>query len=89
MIGKIIIGIFLIWLLWKIFRWNQIRQTRYIQEFVKRKVLQRYFNMCACCTEEVLLEFHHRVKHADGGDNGEKNIVPLCAKHHAMVTRYG
>ena len=45
--------------------------------------------MCACCTEEVLLEFHHRVKHADGGDNGEKNIVPLCAKHHAMVTRYG
>lgn len=43
--------------------------------------------MCAVCDDTALLEFHHRKPYADGGDNSEKNIVPLCPKHHSMVRR--
>ena len=76
-----------IYFIWKFIRWIQSKQKRYIPQFVKNAVLKRYFGMCAICTETLLLEFHHREEYSKGGDNSEKNIVPLCPKHHAMVTR--
>lgn len=63
------------------------KQTRYVPEHIKKAVLLRYFGMCSVCMEYTLLEFHHRRGFSEGGDNSERNIVPLCPKHHAMVTR--
>lgn len=68
-------------------QWQEAKQTRYIPDHIKKAVLNRYFNMCAVCTETNLLEFHHKKEHAEGGDNSEKNIVSLCPKHHSMVRR--
>ena len=68
-------------------QWQEGKQTRYIPDYVKKAVLNRYFNMCAVCPEPHLLEFHHKLEHAKGGDNSEKNISPLCPKHHSMVRR--
>lgn len=75
------------YILYKIITWLRTRQKRYIPFEVRQAVLRRYFGMCAVCPETLLLEFHHRKPYADNGDNSEKNIVPLCPKHHAMVTR--
>lgn len=81
---KLVIVIFLIW---AIIRWFKGKRTRYVSDSVKRKVLARQYGQCALCEESVLLEFDHRKKYADGGDNSERNIVALCPKHHAMKTR--
>ena len=70
-----------------IYDYLKTKQTRYIPEHIKKSVLMRYFRMCAVCPEAHLLEFHHRKEFSEGGDNSEINIVPLCPKHHAMVTR--
>lgn len=86
---NILIWILVLYALYRFIKWLRTKQKRYIPREVKNAVLQRYFNMCAVCPSEQLLEFHHRKEFADGGDNSEKNIVPLCPKHHAMVTRYG
>ena len=66
---------------------RQTKQTRYIPDWVKKEVLLRQYHMCALCIENQLLEFDHRMRYADGGDNTPKNIVALCPKHHAMKTR--
>ena len=63
-----IVGGIVVYILWKIYKWYQTKQTRYIPIHVKKAVLKRY---------------------SQGGDNSEKNIVPLCPKHHAMKTRLG
>lgn len=84
---QIIIWIIIIWILWKLIKYLRTKQTRYIPQEIKNVVLKRYFNMCAVCTDTMLLEFHHRKEYSYGGDNSEKNIVPLCPKHHAMVRR--
>ena len=68
-------------------QWQEAKQTRYIPDYIKGAVLKRYYNMCAVCPDTNLLEFHHKKPHAQGGDNSEQNIVPLCPKHHAMVRR--
>ncbi|MBI4010470.1 MAG: HNH endonuclease [Candidatus Aenigmarchaeota archaeon] len=78
----------IIWALYHLIKWLRTRQKRYIPREVKNAVLKRYFNMCAVCMENTFLEFHHRKPYSDNGDNSEQNIVPLCPKHHAMVTRY-
>ena len=77
--------------IYRFIRWLRARQTRYIPKEVKRAVIKHYYGMCAVCPDTIseLFEFHHRKNFSDGGDNSEKNIVPLCPKHHAMVTRYG
>ena len=87
-IDYVIAGV-IIYILYRLIRWQRTQQTRYIPFEVKRAVLKRYFSMCAVCPEANLLEFHHKKKHADGGDNSEMNVAPLCPKHHAMVTRNG
>jgi len=33
-----------------------------------------------------VIEFHHLVSRAMGGDDIEDNIVPLCRRHHELVT---
>jgi len=76
-----------IYILYKLFSSLEQKRSRTIPEYIKQKVLQRYFNMCAVCSEKNLLEYHHRVDFANGGENTEENIVPICPKHHAMVTR--
>ena len=71
----------------QISQWLEAKQTRYIPDHVKKAVLTRYYNMCAVCPDTNLLEFHHKKSYAEGGDNSERNIVPLCPKHHSMVRR--
>lgn len=44
--------------------------------------------MCAVCPETQLLEFNHKKPYAEGGDNSESNIAPLCPYHHSLITRY-
>lgn len=85
----IFIGLVL-WVVWLLFKWYQQKQTRYIPKSVKEAVLKRYFDMCAVCPEnnKFIMDFHHRKEYSDGGDNTEKNIVPLCPYHHSLVTRY-
>ena len=78
---------FVIGLLRLLQKQRQTKQTRYIPDWVKKEVLLRQYAMCALCVETQLLEFDHRTRHADGGDNSQKNIVALCPKHHAMKTR--
>src|SRR3990167_10024763 len=81
---------FVIYLLYKLFRWGQSKQKRYIPQITKKEVLQRYYGMCAVCSEsnQMILEFHHRKEYSQGGDNSEKNIVPLCPYHNSLITRY-
>ena len=77
--------------IYKLVKWLRTKQTRYIPKEVKMAVVKHYYGMCAVCsdTTEDLFEFHHRLEFSNGGDNSVKNIVPLCPKHHAVVTRYG
>lgn len=79
----------ILYLLHKVRQWFETKQKRHIPTYVKEAVLKRYFGMCAVCPETQLLEYHHRMPYAKGGDNSEKNIVPVCPKHHGMVTRLG
>ena len=69
----------------KFAQWQESKQTRYIPDYIKKAVLNRYYHMCAVCPEPNLL--HHKTHYAEGGDNSEKNIVCLCPKHHSMVRR--
>lgn len=80
------IALFILWLLFR-----KKKPERYISEETKRKVLERYYNMCAVCDfdKRELIEYHHRKKFSQEGDNSEKNIVPLCPNHHQLITRYG
>ena len=48
---------------------------------------------CRVCTRPAsnghgfgLIEFHHLVSRAQGGDDVEDNIVPLCSHHHELIT---
>ena len=84
---SIIIGIIVAIVIAKFIEWLLQKQKRYIPKFVKEAVLKRYFGMCAVCPEKLLLQLHHKKPHSEGGDNSEQNIVPLCPKHHSMVTR--
>lgn len=87
---SIIIGVIAVIIIAKLIDWLLQNQKRYIPKYIKEAVLKRYFNMCAVCPEsnELIMEYHHRKKFADGGDNSEKNIVPLCPYHHSLITRY-
>lgn len=78
----------IIWALYYFIKWLRTKQKRYIPQEVKNAVLKRYFNMCAICPENNLLEFHHKKEFSEKGDNSEQNIVPLCPYHHSLITRY-
>ena len=85
-----IIIAFVFYLLYKLFKWLKEKQKRYIPEHIKKAVLKRYFNMCAVCPEnnQLVMEYHHRKRFSENGDNSEQNIVPLCPYHHSLITRY-
>ena len=89
-IQTIIITIVVIYVLYKLLKWYQKKQTRYIPQSVKDAVIKHYYGMCAVCSYDNarVMDYHHRKEFSDGGDNSEKNIVPLCPYHHAMITRY-
>ena len=75
------------YLIYRIIRWTKIKRSRRIPKFIKIAVLKRYFGMCAVCPETWPIDFHHRIEFSKGGDHSEKNVVPLCPRHHAMITR--
>lgn len=86
---EIVISIFVFIIFLLIIKWFfSPRRDRYVPEEVKQKVLERYWYMCAFCTETNLLSLHHREGYAEGGEQTEKNLVPLCPYHHELVTRY-
>ena len=89
-ITDIILWALIIWALYRLVKWIQTKQKRYIPQEVKNAVLKRYFNMCAVCPEnnKMILDFHHKKGYSDGGNNTEENIVPLCPYHHSLITRY-
>lgn len=86
----IIIWIFAVYIIYKLIRWLRTKQKRYIPIEVRNAVLKRYFNMCAVCPEnnQLVMEYHHRKRFSENGDNSEQNIVPLCPYHHSLITRY-
>ena len=86
---SIIIGVIGAIVIAKLIEWLLQKQKRYIPKHIKDAVLKRYFYMCAVCPDTTisLFEYHHKIPYSEGGDNSEKNIVPLCPKHHAMVIR--
>lgn len=86
-LAAILIIVIGLWILFKLFKFWERKQIRYIPNSVKQAVRKRYFNMCAVCPEKLMLEFHHKKPCAEGGENTEENIAPLCSKHHAMVRR--
>lgn len=52
-------------------------------ERIKREKFQNCF--CVLCGTKKRVHIHHIVPYRLTQDNGEKNLVPLCAKHHKLV----
>lgn len=88
-LSTIIIIAVVVYILYRLLKWYQVKQTRYIPQSVKDAVVKHYYGMCAVCPDDnaKMFDYHHRKPFADGGDNSEKNIVPLCVYHHALITR--
>jgi 5-methylcytosine-specific restriction endonuclease McrA len=42
---------------------------------------------CRCCGDRDLIQMHHVVSRAQGGDDVADNIVPVCWDCHARITR--
>jgi hypothetical protein len=53
-------------------------EGRHIPRDVRQRVWQRYGGRCAECGATQYLEFDHIVPHANGGNNGDKNVQLLC-----------
>ena len=64
-------------------------RTRHVPAGVKRKVWARDGGQCAFvgtmgrCTERGLLEYHHVIPYADGGETSAENLQLRCAAHNA------
>lgn len=87
--STIILLALIVWALFRIFKFWERRQTRYIPKDIKEAVIKREHGTCAVCTEtnRQLFDFHHKKRYSDGGTNTEENIQVLCVNHHALITR--
>jgi hypothetical protein len=62
-------------------------RSRYIESAVRRQVWARDEGRCAFvgtagrCAERSLLEFHHLIPYADGGENTVENLELRCRRH--------
>lgn len=69
---------------------------RKIKDEVRMEVLKRDKNTCKYCgwnhdlwspSDPRHLELHHKVHHADGGENTAENLITLCTRCHDKVHR--
>jgi predicted restriction endonuclease len=44
-----------------------------------------YPQACIVCGFDVVVEIHHILPKAEGGDNDPANLAVLCPNHHAMA----
>jgi hypothetical protein len=67
------------------------RRTRSIPPAVRRAVRDRDRGSCRFpgCTARRLVEHHHIVHWADGGETSARNVVSLCRHHHRLVHEGG
>lgn len=57
-----------------------------LTEEEKKTILKKYKNKCNECNIDNKLEFHHKVRVADGGSNDIENIQVLCKDCHQKKT---
>jgi hypothetical protein len=57
---------------------------------IRERALLACKRRCCLCEEHVhtLVECHHIVQEADGGDNSFDNCIPLCLNCHGRVASY-
>jgi len=57
---------------------------------IRERALLAYKRRCCLCEEHVhtLVECHHIVQEADGGDSSFDNCIPLCLNCHGRVASY-
>lgn|SRR5208283_3494798 len=57
---------------------------------IKERALLACKRRCCLCSEHVhtLIECHHIVQEAHGGDNSFDNCIPLCLNCHGRVASY-
>jgi hypothetical protein len=63
------------------------RLTRDPSETTRRRVYHRDGYRCVVpgCCNTTWLDVHHLVRHADGGDRTEVNLVTVCCAHHRAL----
>ena len=73
-------------------RWRPQHRTRAYQR-LRRRILDAFGWRCACagcracyrpdrCRRAGRLELHHVIPVADGGDDADANLIPLCRPCH-------
>jgi 5-methylcytosine-specific restriction endonuclease McrA len=58
-------------------------------ERLRKHVLRRDGWRCQCCGSRSNLEVHHKDYRSQGGDDGEVNLITLCAGCHSLVHHSG
>ena len=62
-------------------RWRPQHRTRAYQR-LRRRILDANGWRCTKCGRAGRLELHHAIPVADGGDDSEANLIPLCRPCH-------
>ncbi len=64
------------------------RSSRLLNRAQEKALLTRWNHCCATpgCDHTRWLEFHHILAWASGGTTDLENLIPLCSRHHAMVS---